>query len=336
LAVYADAARQGWVIPTFCSENLTTTEAVLTAALEHGERIGRSDVPVTLAVTNLYPHRRQTTNYTATGRWDVGLRLFLADIEALTAPGSPFAALRVMTHLDHIQPDEDAELLKGDLSAFSSIMFDASAGPMERNVELTAEFVRKRGSEIVVEGACDEIVDATGAERSDLTTPERAEDYLSRAGVDFIVANLGTEHRASAANLCYHGDLARQISARVGPRIVLHGCSSVPVDQVANLFADGVAKVNIWTALERDSSPALFEAMVKHASKVAGPDVTRRLAAEGLLGPEADCASPAGLDWYTTVSRQTIVFQQMKRIAGKFFETWYTTSGRSTSSGDAQ
>ena len=166
-------------------------------------------------------------------------------------------------------------------------------------------------------------MDATGAERSDLTSPERAEDYLSRTGVDFVVANLGTEHRASAANLCYHGDLARQISSRIGPRIVLHGCSSVPIDQVANLFVDGVAKVNIWTALERDSSPALLEAMVAHAAKVSGPDVARRLVAEGLLGSNADSDSRADLDWYTTCSRQRIVFGQMKRIAGRFFDTWY-------------
>ena len=53
LDVYADAAQRGWVVPTFCSENLTTTEAVLSAAREHGERIGTPDIPITLAITNL-------------------------------------------------------------------------------------------------------------------------------------------------------------------------------------------------------------------------------------------------------------------------------------------
>ena len=32
LAVYEKAAQKGWVIPCLCSENLTTTEAILTAA----------------------------------------------------------------------------------------------------------------------------------------------------------------------------------------------------------------------------------------------------------------------------------------------------------------
>ena len=72
------------------------------------------------------------------------------------------------------------------------------------------------------------------------------------------VANLGTEHRASAAELKYRGDLARQIKARVGARIVLHGCSSVTSDQIGDLFEDGICKVNIWTALERESAPPLI------------------------------------------------------------------------------
>ena len=31
-AIYKAAGERGWVLPCFCSENLTTTEAVLTAA----------------------------------------------------------------------------------------------------------------------------------------------------------------------------------------------------------------------------------------------------------------------------------------------------------------
>ena len=49
--------------------------------------------------------------------------------------------------------------------------------------------------------ACDEIVDATGDEKSELTSPDAAERYFRETGVDYIVANLGTEHRASAADL---------------------------------------------------------------------------------------------------------------------------------------
>ena len=38
-AIYKAAGERGWVLPCICSENLTTTEAVLTAA-EGGPRTG--------------------------------------------------------------------------------------------------------------------------------------------------------------------------------------------------------------------------------------------------------------------------------------------------------
>jgi fructose/tagatose bisphosphate aldolase len=84
LDVFAKAAEDKWVVPTFCSENLTTTEAILSAALDYSEKIGRPDIPVTIAITNQYSHRSQSVNYTNTRKWDIGLNLFLADIEVFT------------------------------------------------------------------------------------------------------------------------------------------------------------------------------------------------------------------------------------------------------------
>src|SRR5208337_2552020 len=185
----------------------------------------------------------QTLSYTRTGSWEIGLRLFVAHVEVLTDGGSPFENLHVMIHLDHIQPDLDRELLGWDMRRFSSIMFNASRLHFEGNMEATARFVEQHGSEIVVEGACDEIRDSRGGEVRNLTTPERAQQYFSTTGVDFIVANLGTEHRAPAPELSYHGEIARAIKERDGTKMVLHGCSSVSRSQIGNLFDDGVCKV---------------------------------------------------------------------------------------------
>jgi fructose/tagatose bisphosphate aldolase len=323
LEVYARAAERRWVLPCFCSENLTTTEAVLTAARDHAATLGCPDLPVILALTVQYPPRPQARYYTHTGDWATGLRLFLADLRTLAAPDAPFGRLRVLAHLDHVQPDADAELLAWDLAPFSSVMFDASTLPLEDNIVRTRAFVERHGRDVVVEGACDEIAEATGPERVDLTTPEQAERYLRGAGVDFIVANLGTEHRASAATLRYHGDRARAIAARIGPRIVLHGGSSVPADRIRNLFDDGVCKANLWTALERDSAPELLADMVAHAAKVAGPRAAAALRARGLLGERCDLTSAAALTHFPTRHRQEIVFGAMRRIAGDYFRLWY-------------
>ena len=323
LGVYLEASQKKWVIPTFNSENLTTTEAILAGSLEYSRKINQPDIPVTIGITNQYKHRAQSAYYTHTRQWDIGLRLFLADLEILTSKGSPFEKLRVMVHLDHAQWDTDKPLLEWDLSKFSMIMYDASVLPFEENIRLTADFVRQNSHKIVIEGACDEIVDATGDKRSELTTPEQAVKYLEQTGVDFIVANLGTEHRASEADLMYHGEQARLISKRTGPKLVLHGTSSIGNDQVRNLFDDGIAKVNIWTILERNSSPVLFEDMVSNASKIAGSEKTEKLIQKGLLGPMADSSGKASLTHYTTVYRQDIIFNEMKKIVFDYLRLWY-------------
>ncbi|MCF7838518.1 MAG: class II fructose-bisphosphate aldolase [Candidatus Marinimicrobia bacterium] len=325
LAVYRQAAERGWVLPAFNAENLTSIEAILSAARELGAARGQPDLPIITGLTRKYDHRSQAAFYTHTRDAQLGLELFMADLRVLTGPGSPFADLQVLVHLDHIQWDADQDWLEtADLGAFSSIMYDASTLPFDENIARTRAFMERAGDTLLVEGACDEIGEAAAGQPMQLTSPEMAERYARETGVDILVANLGTEHRAGAADLHYHGDLARAIRARVGPRICLHGTSSVPPAQVRGLFADGVCKVNIWTAIERDSTPTLLRDMLAHAGRVVGPQRAAAWHDEGLLGPAADLAGPLALSHYTTVYRQDLVFAHMKRIVREFLELWYT------------
>jgi len=323
LGLYEEAARLGWVIPAFGTENLTTTEAILAGTLEYGRRIGRADLPVTVAITNTYSGRSQSSNYTHSGDAALGLRLFLADVKTLTAEGSPFAGLRVMTHLDHGQFDTDRAVLDEDLSDWSSVMFDASRLPIAENIVATQAYVQARRHDALIEGACDEITEAGDDDGSQCTAPELAERYARETGVDIVVANLGTEHRAGASALRYRGEVAREIRERIGPKICLHGTSSVAFDQLGQLFEDGICKVNLWTALERDSSPPLLEHLVRHAAKTVGADRAKTLRAEGLLGPNADCESGSSLEFCTTRARQQLVFEVMKSKVVGWLEAWY-------------
>lgn len=320
---YAFAAEKGWVLPCICSENLTTTEAILSAAADFASKTGRKRIPIIIAITCNYDHRSQARYYTHTRDWATGLKLFTNDIKALADENGYFSNVDVMIHLDHIQHDADIALLQGDLKDYASIMYDASNLPFEENIKKTADFTQKRGHEILVEGACDEIVDATGTVHNALTTPENALRYKKETGVELIVANLGTEHRASGKELQYHGELAREIRKVIGGKIVLHGTSSVSNEQVRNLFSDGICKVNIWTALERDAVPALFADMVRNASKVAGETTASKLLAEGLLGENAEIAGKQALSHFTTVYRQDIIFAQMKAMVAAYLEMWY-------------
>lgn len=301
--IYQQAAGRHWVIPCFCSENLTTTEAILTAAQEFAIENGYKKIPVSIAITVKYSHRAQAENYTHSHKWDIGLKLFCSDVEILTSIDGPFPNVDVLFHLDHIQHDNDAELLKWDLSKFSSIMYDASTLPFNMNISKTAEFVKNNKSTILIEGACDEIFDASGGMHNQLTTPEKAKKYYEETGVDMLVANLGTEHRATEQVLHYYGDIAQKIKECIGNRIVLHGLSSVSLEQVKHLFEDGICKVNIWTMLERDSSAVLLKEMIINKEQIAGKS--------------------ANISHFTTLYRQEIIFLEMKKIIRSFFDMWY-------------
>ncbi|MBQ8731962.1 MAG: class II fructose-bisphosphate aldolase [Oscillospiraceae bacterium] len=321
--IYRQAGERGWVLPCLCSENLTTTEAILSAAEEYRKKHGMERLPIILAITCQYDHRSQSVNYTHTRRWDTGLKLFTNDAITLAENGGPFEKLDVMLHLDHIQHDADTELLATDLKDYASIMYDASTLPFDENIRKTAEFVSRRKKDILIEGACDEIVDATGSVRNALTTPENAKRFCDETGVDLIVANLGTEHRATGKDLQYRGDISRQVKEAIGSRIVLHGTSSVKNEEVRRLYQDGVCKVNIWTAMERDSSPILFEEMVRNACRTAGEKTVRQLIADGLLTEKACSGESISINRFTTVSRQEIIFEKMKEIVGEYLDMWY-------------
>ncbi|MBR4749169.1 MAG: class II fructose-bisphosphate aldolase [Abditibacteriota bacterium] len=322
-AVYAAAAERGWLIPCFCSENLVTTEAIMEAAAEFARKHGVRQMPVSIAITCAYDHRSQASYYTQTRSVDAGLELFYADIAALTEKGAPYEDLQVLVHLDHIQHDLDKALTESDLSRYSSIMYDASTLPFDENIEKTAAFVRAKGDEIFIEGACDEIVEATESVTNDITTVENAVRYMQETGVDMMVANLGTEHRASGKDLFYRGDRAREIKAAIGCKTVLHGASSVSNDQISDLFSDGICKVNVWTALERDSSPDVFEALVTNAVRAAGPDKVRELIDKGWLTEKClDTGDRININCFTMAFRSGVMARRIKEMVTAYYDMW--------------
>jgi len=325
LEVYAEASERGWVLPTFNSENLTTTESILKATLDYGDKVGVEDIPIIIGITNNYEPRPQSVLYTHTRRWDIGLKLFLKDLEVLSSKGSPYGRLKVMIHLDHIQWDNDLELLDWDMGQFSSIMYDASTLSLDKNIERTVQFREKHAENILIEGACDVIGKTSGDPDGGLTSPEDAYRFLSETGVDIIVANLGTEHRASAAELEYHSGLAKEITKKLGKGcLCLHGTSSVSVDSLGELFSDGIRKVNIWTALERDSSTVLFEDMINNTAKIIGQRKSEQLMAASLLGNNVDVKHKASIEYFTTTYRQGVIYESMQELVRTYLDVFYT------------
>jgi fructose-bisphosphate aldolase class II len=261
--IYQEAGQRGLAVGCFCTENQRTTEAILQATYELGQELDRPDLPVVVGFTAGYAGRSNARHYTSLNDNLLGAQALVDDLRLLLSSRSPCRHLRVMLHLDHGHPQRDAEVIQKHLDVLASVMYDASEFPLAENMERTARFVTEHGRQVLIEGAVDEIYESgSGVAKNELTDPQTAVRYLTQTGVDLLVPNVGTEHRATVAQAQYHGERARAIAREVGARLCLHGTSSLSLADVRHLPGDGFIKVNVWTVLPRTGAQAVARSVV--------------------------------------------------------------------------
>jgi len=283
--VYREAAERGVSLPSFCIEDRETMEAMLAATLDVGKEIGVDNLPVVPAWTSRYPGRGQMQLLTACGDPVLGTSLMLSDLKAFMGDTSPYRKLRVLPHLDHGFPWLDGDIMRRFANEFASIMCDASEKPFEENVRITARYVEEVRGRVLVEGAVDEIFEAGSDQpKNEPTTVEQAERFRRETGVDILVPNVGTEHRATARQGVYRGDRAREISAKVGKILCLHGTSSLNERHLSGLSADGFVKVNIFTILAVRGGQAVTRKVLSTLGNILDKDEVNALVQAGVLG----------------------------------------------------
>ena len=82
----------------------------------------------------------------------------------------------------------------------ASVMFDAQKYPLEDNIKMTSDYVNKYKNKMMIEGIMDQLnVSLTNKKNSSVydNYPEKALDYIKKTGIDFLVADLGTEQQAT-------------------------------------------------------------------------------------------------------------------------------------------
>ena len=283
--VYDEVRECGAALLNVNPEGPRGIEACLRAAKSVGERVGADDLPIILSICGVYHGRPQITLYTSLGDALYGFDCWASQIAFYTDPAGPFGKIRVLTHLDHGQPDGDAEILENRLERLSSVMFDASALPFAENIARTAAYVARHHDDTVIEGCVDEIFESgTGEQKNQITTVAQAKRFVEQTGVDLIVPNLGTEHRASARELRYHAEEAQALRDAVGKILVLHGTSSLSPEDFGRLKDDGIVKVNLWTAVEKAGAQAAVRHAIEELGNIYTEEELRELAEQGFVG----------------------------------------------------
>ena len=228
-----------YAIPAYNFNNMEQLQAIVTACVE-------TKSPVILQVSS---GARKYANQTMLRYMAQGA------VEMAKEMG---ANIPIVLHLDH---GDTFELCKSCIdSGFSSVMIDGSHHSYEDNIALTkkvVEYAHER--DVTVEGELGVLAgieDDVVAEHSTYTQPEEVEDFVGKTGVDSLAISIGTSHGANKfkPEQCTKNadgvlippplrfDILEEIEKRIpGFSIVLHGSSSVPMEAVKIINANGGA-----------------------------------------------------------------------------------------------
>ena len=225
-----------------------------------------------LATTFTYPHMPQAKRFSYSMDERAGFLAHMGNLHAL-AEGkyAPYRHIQVLPHLDHANPVRDRWALTVGLPYLSSVMFDAQEYPYEDNLRMTKEYVKNYGDQVLVEGIMEMLTVMGGTEARQVDHyRERAKEYVRETGVDFFVADLGTEQQASSVGGAkYDKERARLLTETLGrSMLVLHGTSCLTGDQVRGLAQDGVIRVNMWTRIAREAGQYAAEKLIERIQAI--------------------------------------------------------------------
>ncbi|MBI4976515.1 MAG: class II fructose-bisphosphate aldolase [Spirochaetes bacterium] len=263
----------------FCTASHWNTEAILLAAKKLCDKYQIESVPIAIAMTFNYPYMPQAQRVMYSRNPKLGFQSIMDHIHLLCDHAdSPYRNIAVLPHLDHADPERDAWALTEGTKYLSSVMFDAQRYTSGQNIALTREYVQNHGKDIMVEGILEELAVADKHESSHNAStdsyPERAAAYVKATGIDFLVADLGTEQQASSSGgVHYMNERAQGLTAALGKKmLVLHGTSSLNNDQMQSLSGDGVVRVNMWTKIAREAGRYAAGNLFKRAEALFSND----------------------------------------------------------------
>jgi len=265
--------KQQATLAILCTASHWNTEAVLRAAQVVAQKYGLKRIPVALAVTSNYEYMQQTKRVTRSKSAKIGLRAVM-DYCKLLCDGSdaPYPEVDVLPHLDHADPAVDSWELTEGLEYFCSVMFDAQKYSYEENIRMTSDYVKKYGDKVLVEGAV-EALSVGGAKRAKQNKDyiDKATEYIKKTGIDYLVADLGTEQQSEGTEAKYLKERAIELTQNLGrSMLVLHGTSSLRNEDIMGFSEDGVVRVNMWTRIVREAGQYAAKKLVERYELIEG------------------------------------------------------------------
>jgi len=217
------------------------------------------------------------------------------------------ASVPVAIHLDHGTSLDSA--INAINSGCNGVMVDASQTNLGENIRITQSIVETaHACGIPVEG---ELGYVPGVEGDDAehhpgdvayTMLAEARAYVERTGVDFLAVSVGTVHGHMKGKPKLDYQRLKQINESLNIPLVIHGGTGLTDDQFRRLIANGVAKINYYTALSdaagtciRSNSKAdkssSYTGLMKNIPTAISKEVERCMRLWGSAGRAAEVLS---------------------------------------------
>jgi fructose-bisphosphate aldolase, class II len=189
-------------------------------------------------------------------------------IAAATLEVARASSADVALHLDHIT---DASLMRlAPELGYSSVMYDGSHHDFDTNRELTRQAVQwGQANGIWIEAELGEVGGKDGAHAPGVRTdPAQAAQFVEDTGVDALAVAVGSSHAMVTKTASLDQELIQRLHVAVPAPLVLHGSSGVPDSSIAEAARNGMAKINIGTALNVAYTCAIREWLAQNPTAV--------------------------------------------------------------------
>lgn len=221
------AKENHYAVGHFNINNLEWAKAVLTTAQE-------LNAPVILGVS------------CGAGKYMTGMKTVASMVRAMDE--SLNITVPVALHLDHGTYDACRDCIE---AGFTSIMFDGSSLPIEKNLYRTKELTNLAHAyglsieaEVGAIGGTEDGVTADG----EVADPDECRRLVD-LGIDFLAAGIGNIHGIYPAD--WKGlnlkALSRINAATGNIPLVLHGGTGIPDEQIRAAIENGISKINVNT-----------------------------------------------------------------------------------------
>jgi len=196
-----------------------------------------------------------------------GLDYFLA----MARTAAETASIPVVVQLDHA--GSFAECKRTIDAGITSVMFDGSRLDINENIKISkqiCDYAHKYN--VCVEAelgyvpgllaghgniANNEIMHLVPKEC--LTKPKELASFVQQTNVDAVAVAIGTAHGTYISTPELEVELLKKLNNSTDAFLVLHGGSGTPSDQLKNVIANGICKVNFFT----DILKAMFNRLKK-------------------------------------------------------------------------